>query len=66
MLLWEISSGNPPFHEETNHIALIYEILQGRREEVVPGTPNDYVNLYTGKYDLNILNIICFIYLKVI
>ena len=60
VLLWEISSGIPPFHEETNNIALIYEISQGRREEVVPGTPNDYVKLYTGKFDFNISDIICF------
>ncbi|RIA89788.1 hypothetical protein C1645_824310 [Glomus cerebriforme] len=47
VLLWEISSGIPPFYEETNNIGLIYEITQGRRETIVPDTPNDYSNLYT-------------------
>ncbi|RGB36601.1 hypothetical protein C1646_652553 [Rhizophagus diaphanus] len=47
VLLWEISSGNPPFHEESNKSSLIYEILYGRREDIIPNTPNDYSNLYT-------------------
>jgi serine/threonine protein kinase len=51
VLLWEISSGIPPFHKEANKIGLIYDISQGRRETIIPDTPNDYSNLYTGKYD---------------
>ena len=51
VLLWEISSGIPPFHEETNNIGLIYEISQGRREVIVPDTPNGYSDLYTGNYN---------------
>ncbi|RGB26486.1 kinase-like domain-containing protein [Rhizophagus diaphanus] len=47
VLLWEISSGIPPFHEESNKFNLIYEILRGRREVIIPNTPNDYSNLYT-------------------
>ncbi|POG64543.1 kinase-like domain-containing protein [Rhizophagus irregularis DAOM 181602=DAOM 197198] len=46
VLLWEISSGKPPFHEEKNKIGLIYDISQGRREKIIPNTPNDYSNLY--------------------
>ncbi|GBC27191.2 kinase-like domain-containing protein [Rhizophagus irregularis DAOM 181602=DAOM 197198] len=46
VLLWEISSGIPPFHEESNMLNLTYEILRGRREEIIPNTPNDYSNLY--------------------
>ena len=52
VLLWEISSGVPPFHKEDNDMSLIYGISQGRRETTVPGTPADYVNLYTGKYSV--------------
>ncbi|GBC22040.2 kinase-like domain-containing protein [Rhizophagus irregularis DAOM 181602=DAOM 197198] len=33
---------------ESNKIGLIYEISQNRREEIIPNTPNDYSNLYTG------------------
>ena len=55
VLLWEISSGIPPFYtnEESNNIGLIYNISQGQREKIVPDTPFDYANLYTGKYLFN-------------
>ncbi|GBB83804.1 hypothetical protein RclHR1_10470009 [Rhizophagus clarus] len=42
-----MSSGRPPFHEEKNKIGLISEIPHGRRETIVPDTPNGYSNLYT-------------------
>ncbi|PKB92052.1 hypothetical protein RhiirA5_446240, partial [Rhizophagus irregularis] len=47
VLFWEISSGKPPFHEENYKIGLIYDISQGRREEIISVTPNDYSTLYT-------------------
>jgi len=54
MLLWEISSGRPPFYTytegERNEIALIFEILEGLKETVIPGTPEDFVRIYTGKF----------------
>jgi hypothetical protein len=52
MLLWEISSGQLPFHtdDEQYDIDLAVEISQGLREKVVPDTPSNYANLYTGKY----------------
>jgi hypothetical protein len=31
----------------------MYEISQGRRETIVPDTPDDYSNLYIGKYDFD-------------
>jgi serine/threonine protein kinase len=48
ILLWEISSGKPPFGEHYD-IGLALEIVQGLRETIVPGTPQDYVKLYTSK-----------------
>ena len=53
VLLWEISSGQPPFHIENvpydiNLLAM--RILQGHRETIIPNTPTEYSNLYTGKY----------------
>ena len=53
MLLWEISSGRPPFYAEgeTYDIDLAVEISQGLRETVVPNTPIDYANLYTGNHN---------------
>src|SRR5437764_2536555 len=43
VLLWEISSGKPPFYTEPYDINLAIEISQGYRETIVPGTPKDYV-----------------------
>ncbi len=68
VLLWEISSGHPPFKDEL-YIGLVIEISQGCRETTVPDTPDDYSKLYKGKnyylYNLKILlnfNMIVFIY----
>jgi serine/threonine protein kinase len=58
VLLWEISSGCPPFHEENYDLSLMYKISQGRREEIISNTPNEYSNLYTGRY-----NLLCIYYL---
>ncbi|PKK65531.1 hypothetical protein RhiirC2_786017 [Rhizophagus irregularis] len=40
VLFWEISSGQPTFYAKCEHydVGLIYDILQGLRETVVPGT----------------------------
>ena len=48
VLLWEISSGHPPFEGQYD-IGLALEISQGHREEVISGTPEDFVRIYTGK-----------------
>ena len=57
VLFWEISSGRSPFYVEGEQydIDLAIEISNGLREKVVPGTPEDYVKIYTGKYDLKYL-----------
>jgi serine/threonine protein kinase len=48
MLLWEISSGKPPYdgNDDPN---LNWKIFHGLREDPVPDTPTSYVNLYIGK-----------------
>ena len=54
VLLWEISSGQPPFYIEGEQydIGLAIEISQGLREKIISDTPVDYVKVYTGKYNL--------------
>ncbi|RIA92700.1 kinase-like domain-containing protein [Glomus cerebriforme] len=54
VLLWEISSGRPPFCNEPYDLGLVMEILQGLRETPTPNTPEDYVKIYTGKYNFNL------------
>ncbi|RGB39529.1 hypothetical protein C1646_637483, partial [Rhizophagus diaphanus] len=46
VLLWEVSSGQPPF-EGIAPYGLIVRIPQGFRETPVPDTPSAYVKLYT-------------------
>jgi hypothetical protein len=50
VLLWVLSSGQPPFYEVSNEYALIVNISQGHRETIIPDTPIEYAKLYTGKF----------------
>ncbi|RGB42636.1 kinase-like domain-containing protein, partial [Rhizophagus diaphanus] len=47
VLLWEISSGKPPFYIEGESYdgSLAIQIIQGLRETAVPDTPIEYVKL---------------------
>ncbi|CAB4396126.1 unnamed protein product [Rhizophagus irregularis] len=53
VLLWEISSGQPPFYVEGEEydVGLALDISQGIRETVVPDTPNEYIKIYTKCWD---------------
>jgi serine/threonine protein kinase len=57
VLLWEISSGRSPFHNQTSD-KVAMNIINGCREERIsdPNIPLDYVKLYEGK--LLFLNLI--------
>ncbi len=59
ILLWEISSGHPPFKGEQYDVCLAVKISQGYREKSIPDTPKDYVKLYIGKY-INLISLILF------
>ncbi|RGB36617.1 kinase-like domain-containing protein [Rhizophagus diaphanus] len=47
ILLWEISSGNPPFCNKPYNIDLAMEILYDLREKPIPNTSEDYAKIYT-------------------
>ncbi|RIB30628.1 kinase-like domain-containing protein, partial [Gigaspora rosea] len=51
VLLWEISSGRPPFAYGRFTIEVIIMILKGMREKQVEGTPKEYIDLYTRCWD---------------
>ncbi|CAB4404698.1 unnamed protein product [Rhizophagus irregularis] len=51
ILLWEISSGHPPFYNEPYDLCLALEISKGLREDIVPNTSPHYVKLYTECWD---------------
>ncbi|RIA87960.1 hypothetical protein C1645_261622 [Glomus cerebriforme] len=46
--MWQISSGYKPFYTEEYDVSLALEILKGKRENIIDGTPIKYSNLYTG------------------
>jgi serine/threonine protein kinase len=52
ILLWELTSGRPPFSNLDIHYqkyTLILDIIKGTREESVPDAPDKYVKLYKSK-----------------
>ncbi|PKC08376.1 kinase-like protein [Rhizophagus irregularis] len=51
VLMWELSSGKPPFvdNESVNHLKL--HLIDGLREEPVPDTPEEYLKLYKLCWD---------------
>ncbi len=49
VLMWEISSGYPPFKDivrNNNMISVAIAINKGTREVTIPGTPKDYEELF--------------------
>lgn len=50
MLLWELTSGNPPFANEESS-TLISDIINGKRESIIDGTPIEYKKLYNYCWD---------------
>src|SRR3989337_2297410 len=45
MLMWEISSGQPPFAGFNHDYDLAMTIINGMRPKIVPGTPLEYEQL---------------------
>jgi serine/threonine protein kinase len=53
MLMWEISSGQPPFSNYENDYYLATNIINGIRPKIVPGTPLEYERLMKQCWDAN-------------
>ncbi|RHZ81793.1 hypothetical protein Glove_117g171 [Diversispora epigaea] len=54
IILWEISSGNPPFEmESSSNVDLLNNIVKGNREMTIPGTPHKYKEIYTDCWKHN-------------
>jgi len=51
MLMWEISSGQPPFAKFDHDYDLAMKIVSGMRPRVVPGTPLEYEKLMEQCWD---------------
>ncbi|EXX62303.1 polo kinase CDC5 [Rhizophagus irregularis DAOM 197198w] len=51
MLMWEISSGQPPFFNYDHDYELAMHIVNGIRPKIVPGTPLEYKNLMKQCWD---------------
>jgi serine/threonine protein kinase len=51
MLMWEISSGHPPFIYYEHDYNLAMNIINGIRPEIVPGTPLEYKSLMKQCWD---------------
>src|SRR4051812_28545466 len=53
MLMWEISSGQPPFIHYENDYDLAMNIINGMRPRIVSGTPLGYKKLMEQCWDAN-------------
>ncbi|PKY51372.1 kinase-like protein [Rhizophagus irregularis] len=51
MLMWEVSSGQPPFIDYEHDYYLAMNIVNGMRPKIVPGTPLEYKNLMKECWD---------------
>ena len=51
MLMWEISSGKPPFINYEHNYNLAMNIINGIRPKIVPGTPFEYECLMKQCWD---------------
>ena len=51
VILWEISSGKSPYGELTEPMQICVYRLKGSRDSPFPGTPEEYINLYSDCWD---------------
>ena len=49
VLMWQISSGHRPFNGIDYDMRLVLGITNGKRENIIDGTPVEYSTLYKGE-----------------
>ncbi|RHZ43851.1 hypothetical protein Glove_851g15 [Diversispora epigaea] len=48
MIMWELTSGHRPFHDQEHGPKLVLDILNGKRPEITEDTPECWANLMKG------------------
>ncbi|RGB34762.1 kinase-like domain-containing protein [Rhizophagus diaphanus] len=51
MIMWEFTSGIPPFNNRAHDIQLSLSICEGERPEIIENTPQSYVDLMKKCWD---------------
>ena len=55
MIMWEFTSGIPPFDDKAHDFQLSYNICKGKRPEIIENTPQCYIDLMQKCWDKNLL-----------
>ncbi|POG78597.1 kinase-like domain-containing protein, partial [Rhizophagus irregularis DAOM 181602=DAOM 197198] len=53
MIMWEFTSGKPPFNHEAHDHDLILSICEGKRPEIIKNTQKCYIDLMKKCWDSN-------------
>ncbi|KAK3846097.1 MAG: hypothetical protein J3R72DRAFT_434164 [Linnemannia gamsii] len=53
VIFWHISSGRIPFAKRLREAALLKELMEGHREQIVPGTPREFRDMLVKCWDVN-------------
>ncbi|RGB42620.1 kinase-like domain-containing protein [Rhizophagus diaphanus] len=53
MIMWEFTSGMPPFNNRAHDLKLSLSICKGERPEIIENTPQCYVDLMKNCWDEN-------------
>ncbi|EXX68606.1 Kin1p [Rhizophagus irregularis DAOM 197198w] len=56
MIMWEFTSGIPPFSHEAHDYHFILSVYEGKRPKIVKNTPKCYIELMKKCWDLNPTN----------
>ncbi|POG58336.1 kinase-like domain-containing protein, partial [Rhizophagus irregularis DAOM 181602=DAOM 197198] len=53
MIMWEFTSGIPPFNYEAHDYHFILSVYEGKRPKIMKNTPKCYIELMKKCWDLN-------------